>query len=65
MAHDKRILVSFGPKESWQKDDCINCEDTSTLVAKTEHASIRCCEKPQCIEHAKLIAIESEKRWAE
>lgn len=60
--------VSFRPKSSWQKKDCINrsaeyqCPNESTIEAvvsdgKNHGAIIRCCEDAHCKDRAIEIAL--------
>lgn len=56
------LEVTFRPKSSWQKDDCINrsadydCPNKSTLEAVCGTSKIRCCEDERCKQRAAEIA---------
>lgn len=43
-------------KSYWQKDDCLFCEELSTLEATLSGsgfgAQIRCCANPKCVKKA-------------
>lgn len=55
----------IGPKQPWQKEDCIKCEALSTQAVHFGEASVRCCEKPECVEWAKMLALASVKAKGE
>ena len=63
--NNKEIMpeVIFREKAPWQKDDCLFCEDNSTLEAvcgkDNINAQIRCCTKEACKEKAKKLALVS------
>ncbi len=46
-------------KSDWQKDDCLFCENDSTLEAVLAGqgfaAQIRCCDTEKCIKKAKRL----------
>lgn len=54
--------VTFQPKSSWQKEDCINnsaehhCPNKSTLEAVCGIAQVRCCEDEGCKKRAADLA---------
>ena len=59
--------VTFRPKPSGQKNDCINrnaeydCPNESTLVAVCGTAIIRCCTDEKCKKVATEMAVASDK----
>ncbi|KKQ43651.1 MAG: hypothetical protein US63_C0048G0010 [Candidatus Moranbacteria bacterium GW2011_GWC2_37_8] len=54
--------VTFRPKSSWQKPDCINnsaehqCHNESTLEAVLGNSLVRCCDDEVCKARAAEIA---------
>jgi hypothetical protein len=55
--------VSFRPKSSYQKEDCINrsaehdCPNPSTLEAVVGTASVRSCTEEKCKDRASELAL--------
>ena len=55
--------VTFRPKASWQKEDCINrsaeydCKNESTVEAVYGKAAVRCCIDKRCMKRAGEIAL--------
>lgn len=43
-------------KTDWQKDDCIACDNPSTLEVQWFRGRVRCCDNELCIAHATFLA---------
>ncbi len=51
--------VTFRPKSSWQKPDCLFCSREATLEAVSGDALIRCCDSEECGRRAASLAKET------
>lgn len=59
-----KIQYFFRNKSSWQKDECLFCENVATLECIFKQASIRCCTNENCKRKAisfAIISFDSDK----
>lgn len=67
----RRFIVKFQEKSPYQKDNCISCNNRSTLEAtipkglpKGTYVNIRCCTELRCKRRAAKLAREGAKAFS-
>jgi hypothetical protein len=53
--------VVFNPKASWQKDNCLFCDNEAVLQAECGSSAIRCCDDEECMQKAAEMAQRTAK----